>query len=184
MGAIIRLRKGGSANERIKDGRRSDLSAGCPTAIHDDLACEASGLDPGSKSAAKMGIQYARARDLLRAWDFDLWHLSHSPIKSDLKPLTPEELEGLDNRFPDVLHIYVTPDVVLFETAASEAALLEVLRRDLVFRGEMQIHARARDGVDISEWCGGEKGAVHVLAFNTLRVRAILQRLALESQRS
>jgi hypothetical protein len=131
-----------------------------------------------------MRIQYATPQDLLDAWDCDLWHLSRSPINPDLKPLTAEELEGLVTRFPDVMRIYVRPDAVLFETTASEAALLEVLRRDLVFPAEVQIQVHARGGFEISECCGGEEGTVYVLAFNTLRVTAILQILAPESHRS
>jgi hypothetical protein len=52
---------------------------------------------------------------LLEAWDCDIWHMSQSPIKSDLKPLTAEVLEALVTRFPDVMpHVYVRADVVLF----------------------------------------------------------------------
>lgn len=135
--------------------------------------------NPGSKSASEIRIQHAKAQDLLNAWDCDLWHLSQSPINPDLKPLTAEELEGLVTRFPDVMsHIYVRHDAVLFETAATEPALMEVLRRDLVLTGEVQIHVHARGGFDISEWCGGDGGTVHVLTFNTLRVCAIHQTLA------
>ena len=153
------------------------------------LACEAHGVDPGSKSGFEKRIQYATAQDLLNAWDCDLWHLSQSPLNPDLKPLTAEELEGLVTRFRDVMHVYVLPDAVLFETilfetAASELALVKVARRELVFSSEVQIQVHTCGGIEISEYCGGKKSTVYVLAFNTLRVRAILQILAAESHRS
>ena len=147
------------------------------------LACEPSGVDSDSKSAVETQIKHATAQDLLDAWDCDLWQLSHSPINCGLKPLTPEELEALVTRFPDVMHIYVKPDVA-FQTAASEAPLLVMLRRDLVVSVEVQIQVHVRGGIEISEYCGGKKSAAYVLAFNTLRVKAILQMLAAESHRS
>jgi hypothetical protein len=131
-----------------------------------------------SKSAIEMRSQRATPQDLLKAWDLDLWHMSHSPIKPDLKPLTPEELEALLTMFPDVMpHIYVRPEAILFGIAASEGNLLEVLRRDLVSR-EVPIYRYLRGGVDVWEWCGGVGGTADVLAFNTLRVKAVHQTLA------
>lgn len=97
----------------------------------------------------------------------------------DLKPLTAEELEALVTRFPDVMpDIYVRPGAVLFGILASEGDLVEVLRHDLVSPGEVQIHLYARGSVDVWEWCGGMRGTADVLAFNTLRVKAIHQTLA------
>ena len=141
------------------------------------------GREPGnvytdSKSAFEMRSERATPQDLLKAWNMDLWRMSHSPINPDLKPLTAGELEGLVTRFPDIMpHIYVRPEAILFGTAGSEGDLMEVLRYDLVSPGEVQIYRYVRGGVDIWEWCGGVEGTADVLAFNTLRVKAVHQTL-------
>jgi hypothetical protein len=126
-----------------------------------------------------MRCRPATPQDLLRAWDLDLWHMSHSPIKPGLKPLTAEELEALVTRFPDVNpHIYVRPEAVLFGTAASEGNFMEVPRHELVAAGRVPIYRYARGGIDIREWCRDPGATADVLAFNTLRVKAIHQTLA------
>lgn len=161
----------------LKGGRATIGEQVVPPSYDKDLSGKASRFYHRSKPVSR--IQHARAQELLRAWDCDLWHLSRSPISPGLDPLTAEELEGLITRFPEVLpHIYVRPDAVLFETSTSKADLIEIRRRDLACRGEVKIHVYPRRGFQISQWCGGDEGAIDVLAFNTLRVKAIHQTLA------
>jgi hypothetical protein len=161
----------------LKNGRTAGCGQAVPRSSTNHQGCETGNVDHDWKSAFGMRSQRATPRDLLKAWDLDLWHMSHSPINPNLKPLTAEELEALVTRFPDVMpHVYVRPDAVLFRTATSEGNLMEVLRHDLVSPGELQIYVRGC--VDVWEWCGGVEGTADVLAFNTMRIKAIHQTLA------
>jgi hypothetical protein len=118
------------------------------------------------------------AQELLEAWDVDILHQGFN--RPGLKSLTPNELESLIIKFPDVIpQVYVRPNAILFGTEAKEGYLMEIARQALGFPGDVPIQILyARSRLDVWKWCGGIGRTLDLLFFNKLRVKALRQTLA------